>query len=725
MNSIWKSTAARAALLLLLTVVAYLPALRGGFIWDDDVLITDNRMIKAGNGLRRFWLTTEAPDYWPLTSTAWWLEWRLWNGSPTGYHVANVLLHAVNAVLVWLVLRRLDIPGAWLAAAVFAVHPVNVATVAWISEQKNTLSMLFFAVSVWLYLRFDEAVVGPRCVAAKSSVGPRCDASESSVGTRCDASEVVGRDATPSDTQRGPTGETIMPVVGRDAVPRVQAATQRGPTGAVVGRAALRGGHGPGAAGPYLAMSLVCFLLALFSKTAVVMLPLVLLGCVWWRHRRIRWKDLLYSLPFFALSLIMGLVTVWFQYHRVLGPEGQRMGGWASRLAAAGWKPWFYLYKALWPADLMVIYPKWQPDPSRWVSYLPGVLLLGCFVVFWRYRRTWGRPLLFGLGYFVVMLLPVLGFFNQSFYQYSTVADHWQYYSIIGVIALVIGACSRGAQSPRPTDQPHADRAAWLQKRVLLGVALLLALGVATWRRSAVYADSVTLWRDTVASNPKSSGAYNNLGHALEQSGRFQEAIGYFQQALELNPANVKAHNNLGTVLAQVGRLKEAMDQFAIALQIDPDNFDAHCNLAKALFMSGRPQGAIKQYELALRLNPDDAETHCVLGNAWFALGKIQEAADQWEQAVRLKPDYVEARNNLGAALAQSGRLPEAIEQFERVLRLTPGDAETHYNLGVALEQSGRVKEAVAQYEQALRLRPDYAEAQMRLAAVKAKGGVW
>src|SRR5579871_2248494 len=106
----------KAALIALVTVLAYIPALRGGFVFDDPFLITDNPMVKASDGLYRFWFTTEAPDYYPMTSSLYWLEWRLWGLNPTGYHVVNILLHAVNAVLIWFVLRQLKTPGAWLAA---------------------------------------------------------------------------------------------------------------------------------------------------------------------------------------------------------------------------------------------------------------------------------------------------------------------------------------------------------------------------------------------------------------------------------------------------------------------------------------------------------------------------------------------------------------------------------------------------------------------------------
>ena len=125
----------------------------GGFVWDDGIYITGNPLEKAPDGLYRFWFTTESFDYYPITGSLWWLEWRQWGEAATGYHVLSVLLHAINAVFVWLVLRRLDIPGAWFAAAVFAIHPVNVASVTWISEQKNALAMPFCVLVVLLFIR--------------------------------------------------------------------------------------------------------------------------------------------------------------------------------------------------------------------------------------------------------------------------------------------------------------------------------------------------------------------------------------------------------------------------------------------------------------------------------------------------------------------------------------------------------------------------------------------
>ncbi len=572
-----------ALVLVVTTFVAYQPVWHAGFIWDDDDLITQNPMIRASDGLQRIWFTTQAKDYYPLTWSLCWLEWRFWGNRAVGYHVVNILLHAANALLVWTVLRRLKIRGAWLAGLVFAIHPVNVATVAWVSEQKNTLSMLFYAVAILLYLRFDE--------------------------------ENHWR---------------------------------------------------------WYGLSLGAFLLALFSKTAVVMLPVVLLGCVWWRRGRVGRQDLLRSVPFFVLSLVLGLATIWFEYSRELGGHMTRTDGFPSHLAVAGLAPWFYLYKAFLPFNLSLIYPKWHINPSSWISYLPGMALVGCLTLFWWKRQTWGRPLLFALGYFVVTLFPVLGFFDQAFYMQSLVADHWQYYSIIGPIALAIGA---GAVVCRRTG---SRRRYW---GTVAAVAVLTVLGAATWQRGRVYATEEALWTDTVAKNPNNSVAHHNLGNALLRVGRVPEAIGHYEQALRIKPNLAETRNSLGLALVRLGRVQEAIRQYQQALRIKPDLAEAHNNLGAALIGQGRVPEAIGHYEQALQLKPNYADAHKNLGDALLRAGRVQEAIGHYEQALRLKPDSAGARFNLGTVLEQAGQPREAIKQYEEVLRIKPESVEAQNNL--------------------------------------------
>ncbi|HUI05793.1 MAG TPA: tetratricopeptide repeat protein [Verrucomicrobiae bacterium] len=587
MKNTCASLVGAGALIVLLTVVAYLPILRGGFVFDDHELITDNWMVKASDGPYRFWFTAESPDYRPLVWSLWWLEWRLWDGRAPGYHVVNVLLFAVDTVMVWLILRRLKVAGAWLAAVIFAIHPVNVATGAWISEQKNTLSMLFYALAILLYLKFDDE-----------------------------------------------------------------------------GRWRWYG------------LSVGAFFLALLSKTAVVMLPVALLGCAWWRHGRVRTKDWLCSGPYFVGSLVLALVTI-IQHVRTLPTAFVRPGSFAERLAMAGQVPWFYLSKALLPVDLMVVYPKWQIDASHWVSYVPGIILIGGLIVFWWKRNTWGRPVLFGLGYFVVTLFPVLGFFDQAFYWHTLVADHWQYHSIIGVIALVVAAGQKAVH--RMSEWGRSAQVLVPLGAGLASVVLVAVLGVATWNRSSVYAKEATLWQDNVTKNPNAWVAHYNLGVDLKGMGRMREAIGHFEQTVRLCPDFAKAHINLGAALAHEGRIEEAVHHFERALQIVPHYAAAHFDWALALQHTGKLPEAVRHYELALRFDPSYVEAQNNL--AWLLATLAPTDGGDPTRAVSLArgactlteyrvPAYLDT---LAVAYAAAGRFAEATATARTAIDLARG----------------------------------------------------
>jgi tetratricopeptide (TPR) repeat protein len=278
-----------------------------------------------------------------------------------------------------------------------------------------------------------------------------------------------------------------------------------------------------------------------------------------------------------------------------------------GRLAGAGWAVWFYLYKALWPVKLMFVYPRWKIDASQGLTYLPGLLGGAVLVVSWHYRRQWGRAVLLGLGYFVVMLLPVLGFADIYFMRYSLVADHWQYFAIMGPIGLIAAALT----------------AAWGRLGrakaglgVALGGALLVALGVLTWRQARIYADEETLWRDTLAKNPVCYMARYNLGSALLRKGQPGEAISHLREAIRLEPDDALAHDNLGSALAREGQMDEAIGQYREAIRLKPDDADAHNNLGSALGTKGQMDEAIGQFQEALRLKPNFALAHHNLARA-------------------------------------------------------------------------------------------------------------
>ncbi len=611
-----------ALVLVVVTFVAYQPTWHAGFIWDDDDHLTANPAMTAPYGLKMIWSSLAVGRYYPLTLTTFWFQRRLWGLHPLPYHLVNVLLHAGNGVLVFFILRRLGIPAAWLAAMVWALHPVNVESVAWITELKNTQSGLFFFLAVWCFLRFDN-----------------------------------------------------------------------------------------GARRRWYGVALLCGLAAVLSKPSTVVLPLVLLLCVWWERGSWGRADILRITPFFILALGMSALTVIEQRGHIQRESTAEWNlGMAERLIIAGKAVWFYASKLLWPARLTFVYPRWNLDLGSFWSWLPlAGLVVGSVLLGIRRRQSWARAGVFGCGFFVLALLPVLGFVDVYYFRYSYVADHFQYLASLGLISL---GASMGAAVCERTGQRGRD---W---GVVAAAIVLLALGVSTWRQARIYQNSETLWGDTLAKTPRCWMAHNNLGAALMLLGRAQEAEEHYEQSLQINPRNAEAHNNLGDVLLQEGKVVDAIARYEQALRIKPDFADAHNNLGAALYQTGKSDEAMTQYRQALRINPGYAEAHRNLGIALQQTGKIDEAIAHFERALRIKPDFADAHYSLGLALARLGRVQEAIAHFEQALRINPDYAEAHYSLGIALQQAGRVTEAREHYEQALRIKPEYAEAHRNLGSL-------
>ena len=429
-----------------------------------------------------------------------------------------------------------------------------------------------------------------------------------------------------------------------------------------------------------------------------------------------------------------------------------RAPGWPERLATAGDAVWFYLGELVWPHPLITIYPRWEIDAGQPLSYL--LLLATIIVLFllWLKRESWSRPWFFAFAYFLVALLPALGFVTLSYFGLSFVADHFQYLAGMGPLALVGAGMVKFSKFVIP-QRP------WLRSSVSAG--LLLILGVLSWQRTWAYEGEETLWTDEEAKNPDCWLAYNNLGMALVLKGQNDEAIiqyrkllnmqpGYSlghknlgialfnigrvdeamaqdEEALELNPDFAEAYNDLGLVLAQKGRVDEAIVQYQKALEIKPTYFVAHNNLGTAFFHNGQVDEAIRQFQMALETHPKYTEAHNNLGNALLQKGQLDQAIDQYQKALEIDPDYALGHTNLGRArgqrgivFLQEGEVDKAIVQFQEALKNDPTLVQAHSNLGIALAQKGQADEALAQFQEALRLKPDDTAAQVNLAKIKA-----
>ena len=593
--------AAKTVVIVAAVWFAYLPALRAGFVWDDEPLITANPLLRSFSGLAEIWSGARTADYFPLTNTIFWIEYHLFGGHAAGYHALNILLQSANALLVWAALRRLEIPGAWLASLIFAIHPVHAESVAWISELKNLLSMLFFLASLLCFFEIE--------------------------------------------------GKRVF-------------------SGSVA----------------YVA-SLFFFLLALLSKTQVVFLPVVLLLCAWWRRssnleennsaggRRAAnrgrphfHREIIRTWPFFLIAVMLGLLTLWFQ-NRGIGEEEIVLGSFSRRFANAGMAVWWYAGKVFAPVRLMTVYPSWRFDSPRLVEWLPLIALIGVMSILWRWRDRWTRSFLFAFAYFVVALLPVLGFVRMAYVRSGTlVADHFQYFADISLIALFSAGVARLFES----------RPRWIKIVTGAVVTLLLgAMGSYAWARAKIYRNEETLWQDNFSMNPDAWQGHNRIGQLFFDQGKFAEAAQHFKSATELKPELPDNYNSLGLAYCRLERFDEGIVEYRKALQLKEEKPSTakstgvatmRTNLANALTLTAN--NLIDSAQLLFEQGAAiAAET-----DRKAAMERYDEAISEYEKALALEPQHPAIHRNLGLVLLRLGKRDEAVAHLQTVLRLVPDE---------------------------------------------------
>jgi Flp pilus assembly protein TadD len=622
--------AARGALLIfVMTLLAYAPALFAGFIWDDDRYVTQNPVLENAAGLRSIWLDPSATiQYYPLTHTTFWIERHLWGFRPFGFHLVNVLLHSASAVLFVSILLRLRVPGAWLGGAIFALHPVHVESVAWVTERKNVLS-----------------------------------------------------------------GFLVL-----------------GATVAYLGSARL--GDGEEERSPRLALlSLILFCGALFAKTVAATLPVTLALLIYWQRGRWETRDRVYLPAMAVCAAMLAPLTAWLEKHQV-GAEGPDWDlSLAERVLVAGRAFWFYLGKLAWPHPLMFTYPHWTLDATSALPYVWPAAVLALFVALWTMRHRWTGGPLVAAAVFVVTLLPALGFADVFPMRYSYVADHFQYLASLGPIALASAVATLG----RRAAVERAPGTRFRSAGPLAAAALLVVLGALTWSRARAFKDDETLWRDTLAKNPDSFMAHNNLAVIAAREGDPQGAIEHLERSLRLKPDYASAVN-LGIALAHQGMNDRALEMYRESLRLKPDEIGTQVLLGEALMERGDLDESRSHLVAAVSLGPDDPRALNAMGRFLQRSGRAREAAHYYARAVAALPDNPFARLNLGIALEQDGRDGEALGQFRAAMLLAPENADVRYNLGALLLRQGDVDGAVEQLTRAVRLRPTFDAAKQELA---------
>jgi len=542
--------------------------MHGRFLWDDPVEITGNPELRDLRGLGKIWFSPADPDYYPLKTTVQWAEWHLWGARVEGYHVVSVALHVLSALLLWRLLRQLGVTQAWLGGLIFAVHPLTVESVAWISELKNTLSLPFVLL----------ALIG------------WSDSENSKFGIR----------------------------------------------------------------NSKYFLSLLYFLAALLCKSSVVMFPFVLLLYSWWKRGRVGRADIIASAPFFLLSLLFGCVTLWFQSHRAIGVDVMRMPGLASRAADAGPAVWFYLFKGVIPFHPLPVYPSWHFGARSPVSWLAWAALAAALGWIWSLRAGWGRHVLFGFGFFLINLVPVLGFVPMYYLHIARVGDQFVYLPLVGLAGLAAAAIGKvDAASRRVSTRNAARYRVYLLSAIVS--AIVLALAISSHLYAGVFASDESLWTYTLRFNPGAWLAQNNLAGLRFAENRLDEALAAYEQALRIRPGYPEADIGMGNCLERGGRPDLAIPWYRRALRIIPNSPEAHNNLGYALERVGRLPEAITQFDLAISARADLPLAYYNRANALSAAGRLPDAILSYQKALQLKPDFPEARHNLDLARRMAG----------------------------------------------------------------------
>jgi tetratricopeptide (TPR) repeat protein len=580
------------ALLAAATLLAYERVRHAGFIWDDDAHLI-NPGLSSLHGLRRIWTEPGATQqYYPVLYTAFWLEQRLWGYSATGYHLANVALHLVVVLALYRVLRRLAVPGALLAASAFALHPVCVESVAWISEQKNTLSAVLYLAAGLAYLRFDGERRA-RWYVLGISLFALALLSKSVTATLPAALLVVfwwkrGRLSWRRD---------LRPLLPWFAIASAAGAITAWVEQTLVG---ADGGVFPlGMVGRFLvAGRAVCFYFRkdLWPADLVFIYP----------HWSIDVRDpIQYAFPAAVAAVTAALFLL---RRRTRGP-----------LAAA-----LLFIGTLFPAlGFIDAYPFRYSYVADHFQYLAAAMLLAAgaagLSVATRPQAPGVRVAAGAAAAGVLALLAALTWRQTA--MYSDVGTLWQ-------VTL------------------ERNPACWMAYNNL-GLALMA---------DGQPEEAMAQYRKALEIEPGYPGAHNNLGIALLGEGRVDEAVAQLEAAIAIAPRDAESHNNLGLAFRRQGKLAEALGQYGAALEIKPDDLLTNFNMGNACLQAGRVDDAIARYQKALQISPGFADAHNNLGNAYRSRGRMGGAVAEYRRALAIDPANARARTNLADTLRAGGR---------------------------------------------------------------------
>ena len=661
--------------LAMATLWVFWPLGNYGFInLDDDVYVYGNPRVKTGltlKGIIWAFTTLEAGFWHPLTWLSHMLDCEIYGLNAGGHHWTNVLLHIASTLLLFLVLERMT-RASWrssLVAALFALHPLHVESVAWVAERKDVLCTFFGMLTLWTYVRYTERPGLNRYLIVLSSfvLGLLSKAMLITL-----PGVMLLLDYWP--LRRFPFGPSSGPGNSIDH-PSMNGKGERWfPHHFVLEKV------------PFFVLAAIFSFLTFLAEQSVGAIK----SFEWVPLEARVGNALVFYLSYIGKMIWPHPLAVFYPHPGRL-PMGQVVGAGlflvgVSVLVVRLARKYPYLVVGwLWYLGTLVpVIGLVQVGGHGLADRYTYVPLIGLFMM-----MAWGVPEVLAGGRYRKAVLALSAGLLLSIFMVVTRLQIQQWHDSITLFT-------------------HTLRVTPGNSLIHTNLGLVLA-------EQGKIQEAIAHYTEALRIDPKDVHAHNNLGNALAGQGRTQEAIAHYTEALRINPNYGFAHNNLANVLFRQGRSQEAAAHYTEALRINPNDAHAHKNLANVLLRQGRTHEAMAHYTRALRINPNDADARNNLGNALARQGRTQEAAVHYTEALRINPNFADARNNLGNALARQGRVQEAAVHYTEALRINPNDAHAHNNLGNALDDLGRTQEAIAHYSEALRIDPNFAGAHYNL----------
>jgi tetratricopeptide (TPR) repeat protein len=686
-SSWWNRDWVLGCLLSVATILAYQRIWQAGFIWDDDAHVTPPGL-QSLSGLGRIWMQIGATQqYYPFVYSVFWTEHKLWGDSPLGYHLVNVALHIFSALLLVKLLRQLNIPGAWLAAGLFALHPVEVESVAWVSELKNTLSGAFYLGAALAYLGFDRTrKVGNYALALGLFL---LGLMSKTVISSLPAALLVifwwkRRNLS--------WARDVLPLI-----PFFITGISMGLLTAWVERELL---HAQGAEYNY----------------TLIERFLIAGRAVWFYLGKLAWPA---DLAFFYSTWNVNQ-AVWWQYAYPAGVL-LLLGALAWRRKRGALASALFFIGTLFPAlGFFNVFPfrySLVADHFQYLASLGPLVLAAAGIHALSGFFPKSRVLLPGTSTLLLMVLGILTWKQCGTYKnedtlwqetYRLNSESWMAHNYFGLQYLRQGQLDQaGAEfnkllEVKPNFADGHDN---------LGIVLL---------QQVKTEEALAQFRQALKLKPGDEEICTSLSAALLKEGKVDEAIFYCRMALKTKPDLADAHFNLGLALFDKGLANEAITQYQETLRIEPNHAAARDKLGMALWQQGRVDEAQVHFQKNLEINPADAEAHFYLGNILRQKGRNDDAMAHFQKALEINPAYADAHLNLGNLLLHEWKVDEAIGHFQKAAQLKPGDANAQNNLGNAYLQKGSGAEAIKHYELSLQLDPSNPSAQNNLAWILA-----